>query len=108
MHISCFVLILPTSCTPPILVLYISHPGVEGTFSLLHDHPIQISNHTIPTTPNMSPKVLIVCLGNFCRSPMSEAVLRHIAKERNIDLTVDSAGTDGYHAGKEPDIRSVL
>jgi low molecular weight phosphotyrosine protein phosphatase len=55
----------------------------------------------------MSPKVLIVCLGNICRSPMGEAVLRHVAKERKIDLTVDSAGTAGYHVGEEPDQRSV-
>jgi low molecular weight phosphotyrosine protein phosphatase len=38
---------------------------------------------------------------------MGEAVLRHIAKERNIDLTVDSAGTAGYHIDEEPDRRSV-
>ncbi|KAI0286920.1 phosphotyrosine protein phosphatase [Russula aff. rugulosa BPL654] len=55
----------------------------------------------------MSPKVLIVCLGNICRSPMGEAVLRHIAKERNIDLTVDSAGTAAYHVGEEPDSRTI-
>lgn len=55
----------------------------------------------------MAPQVLIVCLGNICRSPMGEAVLRHIAKERNIDLIVDSAGTAGYHVGEEPDERSV-
>lgn len=55
----------------------------------------------------MSSKVLIVCLGNICRSPMGEAVLRHIAKERKVDLTVDSAGTAAYHAGEEPDDRSV-
>ncbi|KAH9984647.1 phosphotyrosine protein phosphatase I superfamily [Russula compacta] len=55
----------------------------------------------------MAPKVLIVCLGNICRSPMGEAVLRHIAKERNIDLTVDSAGTAGYHVGEEPDERTT-
>ena len=63
---------------------------------------------TRPIRPNMSPNVLIVCLGNICRSPMGEAVLRHIAKERNIDLTVDSAGTAAYHIGEEPDNRSVL
>jgi low molecular weight phosphotyrosine protein phosphatase len=55
----------------------------------------------------MSPKVLVVCLGNICRSPMGEAVLRDIAKERKIDLTVDSAGTAAYHVGEEPDDRSV-
>ena len=53
----------------------------------------------------MAPKVLVVCLGNICRSPMGEAVLRHIAKERNIDLIVDSAGTAAYHVGEEPDER---
>jgi hypothetical protein len=61
-----------------------------------------------PTRPYMSPKVLIVCLGNICRSQMGEAVLRHIAKQRNIDLIVDSAGTAAYHVGEEPDDRSVL
>ncbi|KAI0304999.1 phosphotyrosine protein phosphatase I superfamily [Russula brevipes] len=55
----------------------------------------------------MAPKVLIVCLGNICRSPMGEAVLRHVAMERNVDLTVDSAGTAGYHVGEEPDERTV-
>jgi low molecular weight phosphotyrosine protein phosphatase len=38
---------------------------------------------------------------------MGEAVLRDIAKERKIDLTVDSAGTAAYHVGEEPDDRSV-
>jgi protein-tyrosine-phosphatase len=53
------------------------------------------------------PKVLIVCLGNICRSPMGEAVLAHVAKERGIDVHVESAGTAGYHTGEEPDERSV-
>ena len=65
------------------------------------------ASHPSTTRPDMSPKVLIVCLGNICRSPMGEAVLRHVAKERNIDLTVDSAGTAAYHVGEEPDDRSV-
>ena len=53
------------------------------------------------------PKVLVVCLGNICRSPMGEAVLAHTAKERGIDIHVESAGTGGYHVGEEPDDRSV-
>ncbi|EIN14089.1 phosphotyrosine protein phosphatase [Punctularia strigosozonata HHB-11173 SS5] len=56
--------------------------------------------------PNMV-SVLVVCLGNICRSPMGEAVLRHVAKERGIDITVDSAGTAAYHAGEDPDERTV-
>ncbi|TEB38998.1 phosphotyrosine protein phosphatase [Coprinellus micaceus] len=52
-------------------------------------------------------KVLVVCLGNICRSPMGEAVLQHIAKERGLEIKVDSAGTAGYHVGEEPDERTV-
>ncbi|EAU92692.1 phosphotyrosine protein phosphatase [Coprinopsis cinerea okayama7 len=52
-------------------------------------------------------KVLVVCLGNICRSPMGEAVLRHTAKERGLDIKVDSAGTAGYHIGEDPDERTT-
>jgi len=52
-------------------------------------------------------KVLVVCLGNICRSPMGEAVLRHTAKQRGLDITVDSAGTAGYHIGEECDERTT-
>lgn len=55
----------------------------------------------------MAPKVLIVCLGNICRSPMGEAVLRKVAKDREIDIIVDSAGTGAYHVGDEPDERTT-
>jgi len=52
-------------------------------------------------------KVLVVCLGNICRSPMGEAVLRDISKKRGLDLIVDSAGTAAYHAGEEADPRTI-
>lgn len=52
-------------------------------------------------------KVLIVCLGNICRSPTAEAVLKARAKELGIDLLVDSAGTIGHHEGNPPDRRSM-
>lgn len=52
-------------------------------------------------------KVLIVCLGNICRSPIGEAALKHVAQERNITLVVDSAGTSRYHIGEEPDDRAI-
>jgi len=55
----------------------------------------------------LAPKVLVVCLGNICRSPMGEAVLRNVAKERNVDIAVDSAGTAGYHVDEEPDDRTI-
>ncbi|KDQ63421.1 hypothetical protein JAAARDRAFT_377981 [Jaapia argillacea MUCL 33604] len=51
--------------------------------------------------------VLVVCLGNICRSPMGEAVLQHIANERGIEMVVHSAGTAGYHIGEEPDERTT-
>ncbi len=52
-------------------------------------------------------KVLMVCLGNICRSPVAEGLLRQRAEEQGIDILVDSAGTSNYHIGEEPDSRSV-
>jgi protein-tyrosine phosphatase len=52
-------------------------------------------------------KVLMVCLGNICRSPVAEGVLRHIASNKGIQLLVDSAGTANYHVGDSPDRRSM-
>lgn len=51
-------------------------------------------------------KVLTVCLGNICRSPMAEGILRQTAAENGIPLQLDSAGTGGWHAGEAPDRRA--
>ncbi len=52
--------------------------------------------------------VLFVCLGNICRSPMAEALLRHHANEAGYEgIHVDSAGVGGWHAGESPDSRMV-
>lgn len=47
-------------------------------------------------------KILMVCLGNICRSPLAEGILRHKIAERNLNWKVDSAGTNGYHIGQPP------
>lgn len=47
-------------------------------------------------------KVLMVCLGNICRSPIAEGVLAAKCKEKGLDWTVDSAGTNGLHNGEPP------
>lgn len=52
-------------------------------------------------------KVLMVCLGNICRSPLAEGILKHKLDQRNIEAFVDSAGTGGYHIGSLPDQRSI-
>lgn len=50
----------------------------------------------------MTRAILFVCLGNICRSPTAEAVFRHHARLAGLDVTVDSAGTGGWHAGEPP------
>jgi protein-tyrosine phosphatase len=52
----------------------------------------------------MATKILMVCLGNICRSPLAEGIMRSKLSE---DFTVDSAGTGGWHAGELPDKRSI-
>lgn len=53
-------------------------------------------------------KILMVCLGNICRSPLAEGVLRYKLREAGIThVSVDSAGTSGQHSGENPDSRSV-
>ena len=47
----------------------------------------------------------MVCLGNICRSPLAEGILK--AKTNHLDVVVDSAGTAAYHVGEKPDIRSI-
>ncbi|EPM5417877.1 low molecular weight protein-tyrosine-phosphatase [Vibrio parahaemolyticus] len=52
-------------------------------------------------------RILVVCMGNICRSPTGEAVLRAKAKELGVDVDIDSAGTIGYHTGNTPDSRAM-
>ncbi|WP_372378650.1 low molecular weight protein-tyrosine-phosphatase [Vibrio natriegens] len=52
-------------------------------------------------------RILVVCMGNICRSPTGEAVMRAKANELGIPVEVDSAGTIGYHTGNSPDTRAM-
>ena len=52
-------------------------------------------------------KILMVCLGNICRSPLAEGILRAKAKGLDLDWKIDSAGTGSWHVGNKPDPRSI-
>lgn len=51
--------------------------------------------------------ILFVCLGNICRSPMAEGILKKIFTERGINGTVDSAGFESFHINDMPDPRAI-
>ncbi|TXB61753.1 low molecular weight protein-tyrosine-phosphatase [Phaeodactylibacter luteus] len=52
-------------------------------------------------------RVLMVCLGNICRSPLAQGILEAKAASQHLAVEVDSAGTSHWHAGEKPDPRSV-
>ena len=52
-------------------------------------------------------KILMVCLGNICRSPLAHGILAHQAAAHGLDWEIDSAGTGDWHIGHAPDKRSI-
>src|SRR5689334_16069261 len=54
-------------------------------------------------------RILFVCLGNICRSPTAEGVMRHVLREEGLEdaIEVDAAGTGGLHVGAPPDERAA-
>ena len=54
-------------------------------------------------------RVLFVCLGNICRSPTAEGVMRRLVREAGLEdeIEIDSAGTGGWHVGAPPDARAT-
>ena len=53
-------------------------------------------------------RILFVCMGNICRSPTAEGVMRRLVEEQGLDVEIDSAGTGAWHAGEPPDERATL
>jgi protein-tyrosine phosphatase len=58
-------------------------------------------------TDERRPSVLFVCLGNICRSPLAEAAMVEAARERGLDIRVESAGTGDWHIGHPADARAT-
>jgi protein-tyrosine phosphatase len=52
-------------------------------------------------------KILMVCLGNICRSPLAQGIMEQKIHENGLSWTVDSCGTGGWHSGELPDPRST-
>lgn len=56
----------------------------------------------------MTQRVLFVCLGNICRSPLAEGVMQRHVHGSGLELTIDSAATVGWHNGNPPDPRAIV
>ena len=52
-------------------------------------------------------KILMVCLGNICRSPLAHGIMEQMANEQGLDWEIESAGTGDWHVGEAPDRRSI-
>jgi len=52
-------------------------------------------------------KILMVCLGNICRSPLADGLLRDKIQSNNLKVVVDSCGTSSHHIGQQPDQRMM-
>jgi protein-tyrosine phosphatase len=52
-------------------------------------------------------RILMVCLGNICRSPLAEGIMQHLSDQNGLGWAVDSAGTGNWHDGQAPDARSI-
>lgn len=56
---------------------------------------------------NRKMKILMVCLGNICRSPLAEGIMRHLVNDEKLNWEISSAGTGDWHINKPADHRSI-
>lgn len=52
-------------------------------------------------------RILMVCLGNICRSPLAHGIFEHLVREQGLDWVIESAGTGDWHRGQGPDPRAI-
>jgi low molecular weight protein-tyrosine phosphatase len=53
-------------------------------------------------------RIVFVCMGNICRSPTAEGVMRRLVEEQGLEVEIDSAGTGAWHVGEPPDSRATV
>ena len=100
-HLPAFLTLPPIS--PSIFPLFLPCLSPLPASSPFLALPLDLSLH-LPAFSYLCPpmKILFVCLGNICRSPLAEGILRQKALAAGLDWEVDSAGTNGYHTGEAP------
>lgn len=86
-------------------VVGFTHRGRPRTQALIDPIMTPSSPEAFPDAPT---RILFVCLGNICRSPLAAGVFRHLADAAGADdlFEVESAGTGAWHVGEPPDLRS--
>lgn len=52
-------------------------------------------------------RIMMVCLGNICRSPLAQGIMEHLVNEHHLDWIIDSSGTSGWHNGEKPHRDSI-
>jgi len=68
---------------------------------------ITLQLYNLSTLQQLHMKILMVCLGNICRSPLAEGVMQQLANDCGLDWHIDSAGMGNWHVGEPPDRRSI-
>src|SRR5688500_2501573 len=86
-----------------------AHPALEDhgpVFRRTAGEDVSAGSHN-PDHMKERRSILFVCTGNICRSPTAEGVLRHLAKERSLELRIESAGVGDWHIG-DPQVERAM